>query len=107
MAYTGALFALTFAAAGVVQAQTAAPAPAKAEDSSLTWKGITLYGIIDIGVQYDTHSAPFSDYFPATSGSLPDRVLWFHSIKAGVGLSPSSRPGERKSSTTGAIRSGP
>jgi predicted porin len=62
--------ALTFAAAGVAQAQTAPPAPAKTEDSSLTWKGITLYGIIDIGIQYDTHSAPFSDYFPATSGSF-------------------------------------
>ncbi|HEY2274474.1 MAG TPA: porin, partial [Steroidobacteraceae bacterium] len=61
------------AAAGVAQAQTApsTPAPAtKAEDSSLTWKGITLYGIVDIGVQNDTHSAPFSDYFPAVSGSL-------------------------------------
>jgi predicted porin len=70
LARIGALLALTFAVAPVAQAQTAAPAPAKAEDSSLTWKGITLYGIIDIGVQYDTHSAPFSDYFPATSGSL-------------------------------------
>jgi predicted porin len=61
------------AAAGVAQAQTApaTPAPAtKADDSSLTWKGITLYGIVDIGIQYDTHSAPFSDYFPAVSGSL-------------------------------------
>jgi predicted porin len=69
----GALLALALGAAGVAQSQTAAPAapaPAKAEDSSLTWHGITLYGIIDIGVQYDTHSAPFSDYFPATSGSL-------------------------------------
>jgi predicted porin len=66
--------ALTFAAVGVAQAQTAAPAPApapaKTEDSSLTWKGITLYGIIDIAVQYDTHSAPFSDYFMASSGAL-------------------------------------
>ena len=67
----GAL-AVAVTAAGIAQAQTAAPAPAppKAEDSSLTWHGITLYGIVDIGVQYDTHSAPFSDYFPATSGSL-------------------------------------
>jgi len=70
IARIGALVALTLAVAGTAQAQTAAPAPAKAEDSSLTWKGITLYGIVDIGVQYDTHSAPFSDYFPATSGSL-------------------------------------
>jgi predicted porin len=59
--------ALTFATAGIAQAQTAAPAPAKAEDSSLTWKGITLYGIIDIGLQYQTHGTPISDYFPAGS----------------------------------------
>ncbi len=66
----GALAMLTLAAAGVAQAQTGAPTPAKTEDSSLTWKGITLYGVIDIGVQYDTHSAPFSDYFPPTTGAL-------------------------------------
>jgi len=67
------LLTVSLAAAGVAQAQTApsAPAPAtKAEDSSLTWKGITLYGIVDIGIQNDSHSAPFSDYFPAVSGSL-------------------------------------
>jgi predicted porin len=61
----GALLALTFAAVGLAQAQSAAPAPAKAEDSSLTWKGITLYGIIDVGMQYQTHGTPISDYFPA------------------------------------------
>jgi len=66
IARIGALLALPLAAAGVAQAQTAAtPAPAKAEDSSLTWKGITLYGIIDIGLQYQTHGTPISDYFPA------------------------------------------
>jgi len=63
------LLTASLAVAGVAQAQTAAPTT-KAEDSSLTWKGITLYGIVDIGLQYDTHSAPFSDYFPAVSGSL-------------------------------------
>ena len=85
MARTGALLALTLAAAGVAQAQTAtpAPAPAKAEDSSLTWHGITLYGIVDIGVQYNTHSAPYSDYFPATTGSL----LQKNAYDSPVGLS--------------------
>jgi len=39
-------------------------------DDSLTWKGITLYGVIDIGVQYDTHSAPFTPYRPAASGNI-------------------------------------
>ena len=85
LAHSGALLALTLAAAGMAQAQTAspAPAPAKAEDSSLTWKGITLYGIIDIGVQYDTHSAPFSDYFPAVTGAL----LQKNAYDSPVGLS--------------------
>jgi predicted porin len=82
----GALLALTFAAAGIAQAQTAAPAPAKTEDSSLTWKGITLYGIIDIGVQYDTHSAPFSDYFPPGSNSLIQK----NGYDSPVGLTPSN-----------------
>jgi predicted porin len=65
MARIGALLALTFAAAGAAQAQTSSPAPAKTDDSSLTWHGITLYGIIDIGLQYQTHGTPISDYFPA------------------------------------------
>jgi predicted porin len=66
------LLTASLSAVGVAQAQTAsAPPPAtKAEDSSLSWKGITVYGIVDIGIQYDTHSAPFSDYFPAVTGSL-------------------------------------
>ena len=72
----GALLTLAFAATGVAQAQqspaapAAAPAPPPAQSDSLTWKGITLYGIVDIGIQYDTHSAPFSDYFPAVTGAL-------------------------------------
>jgi predicted porin len=65
------VIAASLTAVGVAHAQTAASSPpANTDDSSLTWKGITLYGIVDIGVQYDTHSAPFSDYFPTTSGSL-------------------------------------
>src|ERR1700723_1893019 len=39
-------------------------------DDSLTWNGITLYGVIDIGFQYDTHSAPFTPYRPAASGNI-------------------------------------
>src|SRR6202451_4712243 len=39
-------------------------------DDSLTWHGITLYGVIDLGVQYDTHSAPFTPYRPAASGNI-------------------------------------
>ena len=36
-------------------------------DDSLTWHGITLYGTIDIGLQYESHGAPLSDYY--TPGS--------------------------------------
>src|SRR6201981_2206644 len=66
----GLLVAASLGAAGIADAQTTSPPPAKTDDSSLTWNGITLYGIVDIGIQYDTHSAPFSDYFPAVSGAL-------------------------------------
>lgn len=69
-AYLLTLLTASVAAVGVAQAQTASAPSSKAEDSSLTWKGITLYGVVDIGLQYDTHSAPFSDYFPPTTGAL-------------------------------------
>ena len=39
-------------------------------DDALTWHGITLYGVIDIGLQYDTHSAPFTPYRGASSGNI-------------------------------------
>ena len=57
----------------------AAAVPARAQqktgpgivgDDSLTWLGITFYGVIDIGVQYDTHSAPFTPYRPSASGNI-------------------------------------
>jgi predicted porin len=52
------------AAAGAAQAQTAtATAPPAPSDESLTWHGITLYGIIDVDLQYENHGAPFSSYF--------------------------------------------
>lgn len=80
------LLTASLAAAGVAQAQTAAAPAQKAEDSSLTWKGITLYGIVDIGLQYDTHSAPFSDYFPAGSNSLVQK----NNYDSPIGLTPSN-----------------
>src|SRR5207248_5263383 len=46
----------------------ASAAPAAA--SSLSWLGITLYGIVDVVLQYDTHAAPFSDYFMAGSSDI-------------------------------------
>jgi predicted porin len=83
------LLTVSLAAAGLAQAQTApsTPAPAtKAEDSSLTWKGITLYGIVDIGIQNDTHSAPFSDYFPPGSASLVQK----NDYDSPTGITPSN-----------------
>src|SRR5277367_7202550 len=39
-------------------------------DDALTWHGITLYGVVDVGFQYDTHSAPFTPYRPSASGNI-------------------------------------
>jgi hypothetical protein len=44
--------------------------PGLTGDDSLTWNGITLYGVIDIGYQFDTHSAPFTPYRPSASGNI-------------------------------------
>jgi predicted porin len=35
-----------------------------AQDCPLTWNGITLYGAIDIGVDYMTHGVPFNGSYP-------------------------------------------
>ncbi len=55
-------------------------------DDSLTWHGITLYGVIDIGVQYDTHSAPFTPYRPSASGNIVRQ----NSRGSVTGLTPSN-----------------
>jgi predicted porin len=58
------------AVSGVAQAQsTAGPVPQPA-DGSLSYKGITLYGIVDAGIGYETHGAPYSDYFMSSSADL-------------------------------------
>jgi len=42
-----------------------ATAAAAADDTSLTWNGITLYGTVDVGVAYQTHGSPVSqDFYP-------------------------------------------
>jgi predicted porin len=55
-------------------------------DDSLTWHGITLYGVVDIGLQYDTHSAPFTPYRPAASGNIVRQ----NDYQSAVGLTPSN-----------------
>ena len=55
-------------------------------DDALTWHGITLYGVVDIGLQYDTHSAPFTPYRPAASGNIVRQ----NSRQSVTGLTPSN-----------------
>jgi predicted porin len=55
-------------------------------DDALTWHGITLYGVIDIGLQFDTHSAPFTPYRPAASGNIVRQ----NDYQSATGLTPSN-----------------
>ena len=58
----GAMF---FAAGGVLADPPTAP-----DNTSLMLHGVTLYGLIDIGLQYDTHAAPVSDYYLSSTGAV-------------------------------------
>ena len=80
---------------GLLLAAMAAAAPAVAQQKtgpgvdstdSLTWQGITLYGVLDIGLQYDTHGAPFTPYRPAASGNIVRQ----NSYQSVTGLTPSN-----------------
>jgi predicted porin len=79
-------------AAGAVAAQSpagAAPATvgtAAPVDDTLTWHGITLYGIVDIGLQYESHGAPFSDFHPAGSANIVQK----NSRQSVTGATPSN-----------------
>src|ERR1700722_12974015 len=59
--------AMIIVAPALAQQKTGPGLPA---DDSLTWHGITLYGVLDIGVQHDSHSAPFTPYRPSASGNI-------------------------------------
>jgi predicted porin len=62
------------AVGSAVQAQTTSPtAPPAPADQSLTWNGITLYGVIDMDFQYETHGAPFSNYFISGGSDIVQR----------------------------------
>jgi predicted porin len=83
------LLATLSLATGVAAAQTPAPTTVvsgSATDDSLTWHGITLYGIVDIGLQNQSHGAPISDYFVAGSADIVQKNS-NHSI---TGLTPSN-----------------
>jgi predicted porin len=82
-----------FVASLLISAMTAVPAfaqqktgPGVPEDDSLTWHGITLYGVVDAGIQYDTHSAPFTPYRPAASGN----IVRSNDYESPVGVTPSN-----------------
>jgi predicted porin len=84
LARLGLLLVALAAAVPVAGGQKTGPG-VDAEDS-LTWKGITLYGVVDIGFQYDTHSAPFTPYRPAASGNIVRQ----NSYQSVSGLTPSN-----------------
>jgi predicted porin len=67
-------------------AQQSKTGPELAADNSLTWNGITLYGVIDIGLQHETHGAPFSDYHPAGSANIVQK----NSRQSVTGLTPNN-----------------
>jgi predicted porin len=81
------LFSALSIAAGVAQAQSAAPAA----DDSLTWHGVTLYGIVDVGLQNQTHGAPISDYFVGGSAEVVQKNS-NHSV---TGVTPSNMSNSR------------
>jgi predicted porin len=80
-----ALILVAIAAAAPAAAQQKTGPGVDSEDR-LTWSGITLYGVVDIGLQYDTHSAPFTPYRPAASGNIVRQ----NSYQSVTGLTPSN-----------------
>jgi predicted porin len=79
---SGALLLGLSAAQAAPAQSTAAPAT----DDSLSWHGITLYGIVDIGLQNQSHGAPISDYFVGGSADVVQK----NSNHAVTGLTPSN-----------------
>jgi predicted porin len=76
------LLVISLALAPVAMAQTKPPEP----DSSLTLHGITIYGIVDLGLQYETHGATLSDFFPAGGNGLIQK----NSDKSITGITPNN-----------------
>ena len=89
----GLLLASLLAATGLAHAQSApaTAAPAAPKDDSLTWHGITLYGIIDVGIQNQTHGAPISDYFVGGSAEIVQK----NSNHPVTGVTPSNLSNSR------------
>src|SRR6516225_2845452 len=81
-----AVFVVTALTATVPALAQQKTGPGLSGEDSLTWKGITLYGVIDVGGQYDTHSAPFTPFRPAASGNIVRQ----NSRESVVGVTPSN-----------------
>src|ERR1700674_5429598 len=86
----GLLLARLLAATGLAQAQRATAPQAHADDS-LTFHGITLYGIVDVGVQNQSHGAPINDYFVGGSAEIVQKNS-NHSV---TGVTPSNLSNSR------------
>jgi len=76
---------LSLSSVALAETGVGAP-PASPVDDSLTFKGITLYGTVDLGVQYQTHGAPINDYFPAGSADIVQK----NSNRSTFGVTPSN-----------------
>jgi predicted porin len=79
------LLGAVLALAGTAQAQNKT-GPDLPSDEGLTYKGITLFGVVDIGLQCETHGAPFSDYHPAGSANIVQK----NSRESVCGATPSN-----------------
>jgi predicted porin len=84
--YCLALLLLTAMTASVPALAQQKTGPGVPPDDALTWHGITLYGVIDLGLQYDTHGAPFSPYRPAASANIVQK----NSRQSVTGVTPSN-----------------
>jgi predicted porin len=82
----GVLLLSALAASGPALAQQKSGPAIKGDDDTLTWHGVTLYGVIDIGLQFDTHSAPFTPYRPSASGNIVRQ----NDYQSATGLTPSN-----------------
>jgi predicted porin len=78
-----ALGALTLSWSAIAQQKTGPGLPQ--EDEALSYHGITLYGVIDLGLQYETHGAPYSDFRPATGN-----IVQKNSRQSVFGVSPNN-----------------
>lgn len=59
---TGLVLQLVLAIGAATAHAQGCPSSDPQDTSCLTWQGITFYGVVDLGLQYQTHGAAASDY---------------------------------------------